>query len=160
MTAPGAAPRHPLPLVVWVPGRARTKGSLRPQGRTADGRVRLVEQVRLSGSWRATVVEVVLRHLGASFGPDGPVVGWEAYAGPVSVQLAVRFPRPDSADRPYPTARTDGDLDKLQRNVGDALQDARVILDDAQIVEWHAVKSWAPPLSAGIWLVVTPAVGG
>ena len=43
-----------------------------------------------------------------------------------------------------PDPATDGDLDKFARNVGDALQDTRVIVDDSQIVHWSAWKAWTP----------------
>jgi hypothetical protein len=148
---------------VWVPGRARTKGSLYVRGRRANGTAILAEQVAGSGEWRATVAEVVLRALGARFEPGGPVLAHTPSSEPVMAALAVYLPRPRGRADAYPARRTDGDLDKLQRNVGDALVDAGVLVDDGQIVRWEASKAWAPsPEHAGVWLLVramTPAQG-
>lgn len=135
-----------LPLTVWVGGRARTKGSMRHQGAG-----RMVEQVKGSSAWRAQVVETVVRTLGGSFGPSGPSGWWEAACGPVAASLTVYLPRPASLRQAsaglrwdWPISIYDGDLDKLERNVGDALTDTGVIKDDSQIVHWSAWKLWAP----------------
>lgn len=132
-----------LPLRVWVPGRARTKGSLRPQGR------RLVEQVARSKDWRQQVAETVLRTYGAVPGPTGFTRWWQPASGPVVASLTVWLPRPaalraDAGPRwDWPISIYDGDLDKLQRNIGDALTDTGVIADDSLIVGWTAWKLWA-----------------
>jgi hypothetical protein len=153
---------YALPLAVWVPGRARTKGSLRVRSYRANGSAVLAEQVRGSKDWRETVVETVLRQLGATFTPHGPVVTWSPYAGPVEARMAVWLPRPLSgrgAASPYPDQLRDGDLDKYQRNVGDALTDTRIIDDDGQIVTWAAAKLWADPTAGrhpGAWIEVRP----
>ena len=155
-----------LPLQVWVPGRARTKGSLYVRGHRANGSAILAEQVRGSKGWREQVVETVLRQLGATFGPAGPVVNWGPYVGAVAVRLAVLLPRPASgrgAVRPYPDQLRDGDLDKYQRNVGDALTDTRIIADDGQIIYWQASKEWADPTAGrhpGAWIEVHPWTTG
>ena len=50
-----------------------------------------------------------------------------------------------SHDTPFPTAHDIGDLDKMCRNVGDALQDAKLIADDSLITGWiNPDKLWAP----------------
>ena len=50
-----------------------------------------------------------------------------------------------SHETSFPTALDLGDTDKLQRNVGDALQDAKLIADDSLIVKWlDPQKLWAP----------------
>ncbi len=50
-----------------------------------------------------------------------------------------------SHDTPFPTEHKIGDLDKMCRNVGDALQDAKLIADDSLIVDWSgSQKLWAP----------------
>ncbi len=50
-----------------------------------------------------------------------------------------------SHQTPFPTAHDLGDTDKLCRNVGDALQDAKLIADDSLIVTWlDPKKLWAP----------------
>lgn len=142
-----------LPLAVWVAGRARTKGSMRQQGR------RMVEQVAGSKAWREQVVQTVLRQCGAVSGPGGWSRWWEPEDGPVVVGLTVFLPRPASRRGEWsgwPISIYDGDLDKLCRNVGDALSDTKVIEDDRQIVGWApAWKLWAPsPDRAGAWITV------
>jgi hypothetical protein len=130
-----------LPLQAWVGGRARTKGSLDHIG---HGRMR--ENIAGSKAWRSTVVETVVRTLGGSFGPGGPSGWWEAADGPLAASLTVYLSRPASgpmASAPYPTSIRTGDLDKLQRNVGDALTDTGVIADDSLIAHWSAWKLWA-----------------
>jgi hypothetical protein len=155
-------PPVPLPLRVWVAGRARTKGSLKVVGRRANGSAVLGEQVAGSKAWRSAVVETAVRALGGRFGPGGPVLPYEPLSGPVLAVLWVRLPRParrsDVEAHPFPVEITDGDLDKLQRNVGDALVDAGVLKDDKLIVEWRARKDFAPsPLDAGALIELHPA---
>lgn len=145
-----------LPVSVWVPGRARTKGSLEVFGRRANGTAKLRESVAGSGDWRATMAEAVLRALGGRFEPGGPVCGWEPLDEPVRAVLWVKLPRGRTrAHAAYPDQLRDGDLDKFQRNAGDALVDARVLKDDSRIVEWWARKEWAPtPEAAGVLIEV------
>ena len=146
----------PLPLRVWVPGRARTKGSLEPFGRRANGSIKLRESVKGSSDWRATMAEAVLRACGARFEPGGPVCGWEPLDEPVRVVLWVKLPRGRTrALAAHPDQLRDGDLDKFQRNAGDALVDARALKDDSRIVEWWARKDWAEsPETAGVLIEV------
>jgi Holliday junction resolvase RusA-like endonuclease len=50
-----------------------------------------------------------------------------------------------SHETPFPTAHDIGDLDKMCRNVGDALTDAKLIADDSLITKWiDPQKLWAP----------------
>lgn len=159
---PGGRQPVPLPVRLWVAGRARTKGSLKVVGRRANGSAVLGEQVAGSKAWRSAVVETAVRTLGGRFGPGGPVLPFEALDGPVLAVLWVRLPRParrsDAAAYPFPIEITDGDLDKLQRNVGDALVDAGVLKDDKLIVEWRARKDFAAhPLEAGALIELHPA---
>jgi hypothetical protein len=136
--------RYALPLRVYVFGRPRTKGSLEPIGYRANGSVILGEQVRGSKAWRGVMAETVLRTLGAEFVPGGFQGWWEPYPGAVAVYATVFLPRGERVE-PWPIRRTDGDQDKYQRNIGDALQDTRVIADDSCIVHWDVWKRWAAP---------------
>jgi|WetSurSiteA1Bulk_404760.scaffolds.fasta_scaffold08316_2 hypothetical protein len=159
--APGGAPPLALPLSVWVAGRARTKGSMRVRGHRANGSAILAEQVAGSKPWREQVVETILRQGGAVFAPGGPSVPWVSWGGPVAVRLLVWLPRPTSgigATSTWPTRQCDGDSDKYQRNIGDALEDTRIIGNDAQIVHWEAWKMWADPAvgrQSGVQIDVT-----
>lgn len=59
------------------------------------------------------------------------------YTGAVVARMVFSFARPRSVSvraRPYMTVKPD--VDKLARGVGDALKDAGVIADDAQIIEF------------------------
>jgi len=44
----------------------------------------------------------------------------------------------------FPAKRTGGDLDKLQRATGDAIEISGLIKDDAQIIQWVAGKRFVP----------------
>ena len=62
---------------------------------------------------------------------------------PVWVNATFTVKKPAGAPkrrRTYPTSQRTGDLDKLVRAVCDALQDAGVIVNDAQVVEVRARK--------------------
>jgi hypothetical protein len=127
------------PLSTFIDGRPRTKGSLDHVG---NGRMR--ENVRGSSQWRQSVRERLALDLGQGTGPLGPVRHWRPYTGPVTVTAQFLFGRPVTSAH-WPTAISYGDLDKLARNVGDAITDAGVIADDSQIVGWTLTKLFAPP---------------
>jgi crossover junction endodeoxyribonuclease RusA len=64
---------------------------------------------------------------------------------PVTVHATITLPRPISTNpksRPYPSKKSPGhgDIDKLARTILDALQDAAVIRDDAQVIQLHTTK--------------------
>lgn len=92
-------------------------------------------------AWRAVVrdnasVALRLYHKG-----DPPLVG------PVAVRLGFTLHRPPSQTRrtrPWPTHQSPGhgDIDKLARGVLDALEDAAVFLNDAQVVVLNVVKQY------------------
>lgn len=117
-----------------VPGHPRTKGSLAV--RNASGKARLSD-TEASRKWLKHMAEHARR-------------GWDGrdpIAGPVVVTAWFRYWRPDSpsgAD-PWPTGGQFGDVDKLIRNVLDALQLGRVIDNDRQVVDGREIKSWAAP---------------
>lgn len=58
----------------------------------------------------------------------------------VAVKVSFFFERPKKPTHTYPKAN--GDTDKLQRAVGDALQIAGVVADDNQISQWDASKRY------------------
>jgi Holliday junction resolvase RusA-like endonuclease len=133
----------------WVSGLPKPKGSLRPVGRLGQ-KARLIEQVDPKGVWKTAIKAEALKHV------DG-----EPYTGPVQARLSFYFPKPQKPRHAQPTTRTSGDVDKLQRNVFDALQTksgAGLIQDDSQIVhviaEKHYVNMNTP--EPGIWITLTP----
>ncbi len=106
---------------VWVPGVPRTKGSL-------DARMQDTPQ---SKRWRQLVASAVRDDCGlrepyaGSRGLNDPLMTSGPYGGSVAVRCV--FVRADGK----------GDVDKLARNVLDALTDSRVIADDVQVVRLH-----------------------
>jgi Holliday junction resolvase RusA-like endonuclease len=72
--------------------------------------------------------------------------GRPPFAGPVRVTVAFALQRPQSAPktrRTWPMGARSGDLDKLLRAILDALTDAGVYGDDAQVTEANTVKDYA-----------------
>lgn len=122
------------PVRLWVPGTPRPKGSLRHVGKG-----RMVENHEHSGDWRAMVAyaarqELIdLENLG---NPPG------AYLGAVRVTVQLRFAPPKSWRGGFPTSRATGDVDKHARNILDALQDAGVFKDDAQVASLRISKRY------------------
>ncbi len=148
LQTPRVAYAAPRLLSTFVTGTPRPKGSLDVQ-QVRDGAGRLTGRVRakdsdLSTRWLRTMV---LRFKGQI----GSVA--EPYPGPVMVSAVFWFDRDEygakTGGEPYPTGANIGDLDKLVRNVLDALQSktgAGVIADDRQVVElFNTHKRWAPP---------------
>lgn len=122
-----------------VTGRPRTKGSLKvvtPRGRKPV----LIEDHALSKPWRVKIVKAIKAQY-----PD-----IQPTSCAVEVRVSFWFERngPSARILPWPTLNAGvnaaGDIDKLLRNLLDALQDADVILDDCQVVEVRSVKEWAP----------------
>jgi hypothetical protein len=168
------APHPPLTLAapdplldLWIPETARPKGSLKPRGyRVVRGKRQpiLAEQVEGSTDFlirAALAIQEAIR-VPCEPGSDcpNPMSGckgwklptWAPVAGPVAVAATFVFERPaDPINVDYPLGY-EGDLDKLQRNLGDALQRSRVIADDRQITDWVAQKRFVGsdhPLAPG-----------
>jgi crossover junction endodeoxyribonuclease RusA len=120
----------------YVAGMPATQGSKR--GFVQQGRVRLVETGgnRLVAWRHAVAAEARLRQ-----------VGQEMLLGPVDVEAGFLLPRPASAPkrkRTWPVGARSGDLDKLARAILDACTGV-LYADDAQVVDLHVTKDWAPP---------------
>lgn len=145
--------------VTFIEGHARPKGSLDAQ-QVRDGAGKLTGRVRLQDSpqstrWRRTVAKHV-RELG--WVPiDGPcVVQMIFWFDPASVGRRLRHLDEDD----LPTHPHIGDLDKLVRNVLDALQDAGAYANDRQVVGFGDTrKLWAQTWAgerAGLGLSMWP----
>jgi len=99
--------------------------------------------------WRQDVKEAALMARGDQ----------ETLTAGVKLQITFFMPRPASVSvkkRPHPTVAPD--LDKLVRGVGDALKQAGVYKDDAQVLGIQASKVYASDdreLSPGAWIVVS-----
>ena len=119
----GAAPA----LTVVVIGQPRPKGSLRHVGHG-----RMIEQVEGSKPWREAVKAAALTALAVDH--PGP---YPFGTGPVRVDITYTVSKPASAPkrrRTWPVTRSSFDVDKVARNCLDALVDAAVLRDDAQVV--------------------------
>ena len=124
---------------VFVPGAPKTKGSLDPIG---GGRVR--ENVRGSKTWRALVARAV-RDERARRGMVVPT------SAPVGVHALFRLPAPvalagmsdEELSNHVPIEARVGDIDKLCRNVLDALKDAGAYADDNQVCKLTSGKVYA-----------------
>lgn len=142
-----------LVLSCWVPGRPKTKGSLDFQpGRKCEccsrceaylpgGRA--VENVAGSGRWRQLMAYAMKIAMSRSWGE-----GWPALEGPVIVAAVFHLPVKDVA------AGRVGDLDKLARNLLDALTDAGVYGDDVQVTRLLVDKVEAGERGPGVDLRV------
>ena len=140
---------------VFVPGRPRTKGSLKTycmQNRTHT--IRHEEQVAESKPWRAKMARA-LREV--QLATSGRLL---QHTGAVEVRLTFWFPREDSVsggvweshDTPWPTAISLGDADKLTRNALDAMLTptkrdgmelcSALLADDSQVVGLTVWKFW------------------
>jgi hypothetical protein len=133
-------------LNFWVPGPPKTKGSLTaraPRCHCCPACKGYVGQPQLrdsagSGRWRKLVAYQAGRTMeseypgGSSYAPAWPL------AGAVAVDLTFGL----SGDV---LASGAGDLDKLYRNVLDALTDAGVYEDDVQVVRLSGSKSEDEP---------------
>lgn len=136
-----------LVLDLWVPGRPRSKGSMKCLGGKSHN---MVEQVSESKPWRQKMQRAIVREISVRMSrPGHDAAAWRPIEAPLSVRLVFVYERPKTGmgtSLPYPTlaagANAAGDIDKLSRNVLDALQGAGLIKDDAQVVELRARKGW------------------
>lgn len=113
-----------------------------PQGsKVAYGRRIVDANAKTLKPWRATVAAAALEAIPTD---------WDATTGPYSVAMLFNFPRPKShyGTRGVLPSRADDshaqkpDVDKLIRAVLDALTDAGVWRDDAQVCDVLAGKRW------------------
>lgn len=154
---------------VFVPGRPRTKGSLKPVHiRSGAGRCRvsLTESGEYAIAWKKTMIKAIRA-----------ACACERWPGPVRVDTFFRFERLTLAETagesllksgedawPWPTRETGeyahGDEDKLRRNALDALTQSGLIFDDALVIggqNWKRYCRLDTTEPAGVLIVVTPA---
>jgi len=147
----------------FVPGRARTKGSLEPKATRARGGVvvvNMVESVKLSVPWKLKIIDVICREHGwakpkvirqRGQKPRYVFDHEPRFTGPVEVRFEVRFEREHGEDMHayditvgpesrWPILISYGDGDKLERNLWDALTQSGLITDDRMVVSWAGRK--------------------
>lgn len=134
---------EPEPLLCFlIHGHPATQGSKKAFKR--GKKIVLVEMDPKLPEWRAAVTKAAKD----AAGPD-----WKPWDGPVSVRGIIRLPAPrKSKFGEWPAGPPD--LDKLQRAIGDALTNSKVITDDARIVHWDIRKTWAEN-NTGATLTIT-----
>lgn len=149
---------------IFVAGRPRTKGSLKPvHVKLGRGRcqVSLREDSAESTAWLRTMVAGIREQCGITVTRVGD--GWQRtdggqpWTGAVNVTAAFLFEREPSwpsHQTEYPTSRDIGDVDKLLRNLNDALTYSRLIEDDSLITGCTGRKYWVDDWSG------EPAVAG
>jgi Holliday junction resolvase RusA-like endonuclease len=126
------------PLAFKVYGTPAPQGSLRTIG---NGKARrLINDNPKTGPWRERVAKGGRALMAHHHYP-------EPIDGPITVTVTTTLQRPVSIKPhkrwwPYLQSPGHGDVDKLARTVLDALVDARVIANDAQVVELVAVKAY------------------
>ena len=109
-------------LDVYVHGDPKAQGSM-----THIGKGRMIHKPDLI-RWRDNITATLKEWVGSHFG------AWEPIDEPVTIKADFWLPRPK---RPrFDEPATALDLDKLQRAVGDALEQATVLRNDARIVQW------------------------
>jgi Holliday junction resolvase RusA-like endonuclease len=135
-----------------VSGRPRTKGSLKvitPRGQ----KPRLIEDHKHSKPWRQRMVRT-MRDQDTERG----ITFMAPHAGPVEVRATFTFERHGVTAKQltWPTVNGGvnavGDLDKLLRNLLDALTDAAILADDSQVCAVTTRKVWGP--EAGLDVVI------
>lgn len=138
-------PLHDLSFYVF--GVAAPKGSLRHVG---GGR--LIEQVAASAPWREKVNAAALEAAAEQ--------RWfHNQYEPVVVTIEFAVPKPKSVRRFFPVTRGSGDIDKLSRNVLDAISDTRkavgVLRDDSCVIDLHAKKRFTVEgMQSGAWIYI------
>jgi hypothetical protein len=151
---------------VFVPGAAKTKGSMVMRNRATGA---MKESVVGSSAWRVLMAQTVRDDIARRQPPVAELRS--PWPGAVSVTVVaylspgVRMPRSWSEYRDWPIWERAGDLDKLVRNVLDALgsksknpkMNGGAIVDDNLVCKLVAEKHVAGPsgaLSAGVRIVV------
>lgn len=133
-----------------VPGRPRTKGSLKvitPRGRKPI----LIEDHAHSEPWRKRIKAAILAQC-------SPI---KTIAVPCAMRATFVFAQegPSAQHLHWPVlnagVNASGDLDKLLRNLLDAMQDSGLILDDCLVVQVSTLKTWeVEGITAGVHVEV------
>ena len=114
---------------LFIPGTPRAQGSMKHVGRG-----RLIHEPKMV-KWRDWMTESLRACVGTYCG------AWEPLDEPVEVHAKFWLPRPAKPRLEH--AATGLDLDKLQRCLGDALEQSGALKNDARIVRWNnPEKDW------------------
>jgi len=110
------------------------------------------EQVKDSKAWRVAVSNAAVRAITDEIINGLKLKEGYPHHGPVIVSMTFLIPSTGRVDRDVesPIGRQYGDLDKLIRNVLDALTDARVYADDSQVITLACSKKYANVAVGGV----------
>jgi len=118
-------------MLIVVFGVPAPQGSKRFVGLAKSGRGILIEASKKARPWRQDVKGIALEVRNGAAPLDSPL----------SVRMIFTMPKPASAPKKRVTLpMRKPDVDKLCRNVLDALVDAGVMIDDARVVRLEAAK--------------------
>lgn len=150
-------------ISVLIPGWPLPQGSKKIGIYKKDGVVKrsIIDANPALKQWRLQVTSYIREAMAQAIPPLT-----DALDKPMEVVIVFYFPRPQSH---YGTGRNAGilkpgatewpikppDIDKLMRAIFDGATDAGLWLDDAQVVDVHAVKRWARQ-RPGVSLTVYP----
>lgn len=124
---------------IFIAGMPAPQGSKTPFISKVNGRAGMKESSKRNAPWRKLVYESVLDRI-----VDTDWAKLEDCA--VRIDVIFYFPRTTAArKRSHPYKVGPGDIDKLQRSLFDALTNAGVWGDDAQVCEANIRKEYADP---------------
>ncbi len=129
----------------FVVGRPIPQGSKKigRYGGKSSGRPIIIDDNGAAlSSWRKTVTLATQANR-----------AYEAFDGPVSVELVFNMRCPQRPKHVYPTTRPD--VDKLARSVLDSLTDAGAWKDDSQVTRLAARKVYAPDGIEGVMISIS-----
>ncbi len=137
--------------MIWqtfIPGIPKPQGSKTSGLNHKTGKTFVREDNAGTKPWRKRMVEGL---------QDSHGVPLAQFDSAVAVVLRFVFVRPKSHKRDsMPTSKALGDVDKLARNVLDALTQAGIITDDKFVLKLAAEKVYGP--NPGLHVSVEPAV--
>jgi Holliday junction resolvase RusA-like endonuclease len=116
-------------LTVFIPGHPKPQGS-KVLGQRKDGKAFMREANSKARPWRSVVIEAL------------KPLATEPLGGAVRVHLHFYMPLLKKTPQ-YPITRSSYDVDKLARNMLDAITQAGIIKDDSQVVSLITTKEYA-----------------
>lgn len=131
----------------FVPGRVAPQGSKRYVGGNKASGGRFIEASKYLPAWRTAVTTVARDHM--------THYGYESISGPVDLNVVFYIERPKSIPQSKRvTPIVPPDVDKLVRAICDAMTDAGVWDDDAQVIHLKAMKLYDDHHEPGAHIIV------
>jgi len=122
---------QPIALRIVAHGTPASQGSKKAFKR--GKKIVLVEMDEELPAWRDTIVAAAKQAAGDQ---------WQPIDRPVKVSGEIRIRKPGATKfKDHPAGPKD--LDKLQRAIGDSLESAAILTNDARICHWDIRKVWA-----------------